>query len=200
EITFIYKKLEEIEPKDPVLYGTVKVLYMLEDGTLIDSKEVTDLPYGTHTEFAVYYDHLGYELIDEESKSVEITKDDLEHEITFLYKKKQEEPSNPVDDEEPEDEEPKDEEPKDEEPKDEEPVDEEPKDEEPKENEPTDDKEPEKEPKDNTDVVTPKPAQTGDGSVKADTQKGLLGLFTLALSSLGIHLNKRRKEKEGGVE
>src|SRR5690606_17983927 len=79
----------EEEYGEPLLLGSVEVYYLDEWGLILNKKTFNGLPLGTHTEHAIEFE--GYKLIDDKTKSVEITKDDLKHEITFIYKEVEEE-------------------------------------------------------------------------------------------------------------
>ncbi|UZP05185.1 MucBP domain-containing protein (plasmid) [Clostridium botulinum] len=86
-VIFNYKKVvKENLIKEQVIKGLYKVRYVNESGELLEAETVhSDLSLGTYTENAKEF--LGYELNDDSTKSITLTKSNKEQVIEFKYKK-----------------------------------------------------------------------------------------------------------------
>ncbi|MBX8945910.1 leucine-rich repeat protein [Lysinibacillus sp. K60] len=84
-ITFVYSKNSSPKPPPEIVFGTVTVKYVNEEGKVLDTKVVSNVPLGTHTEQAKQI--AGYTVKDDQTITIENTNKNREHTITFVYSK-----------------------------------------------------------------------------------------------------------------
>lgn len=83
-ISFVYSKNTSPKPPETV-QGIVTVKYVDEEDKVLDTKVVSNVPLGTHTEQAKQI--AGYTVKDDQTITIEITNKNREHTITFVYSK-----------------------------------------------------------------------------------------------------------------
>lgn len=84
-IIFTYSKNPSTKPLPQPVLGTVTVMYVDENKNVLESKTVSELPLGKHTEYAKEIS--GYEVTVSKLQTVEITTDTTHFTIIFTYKR-----------------------------------------------------------------------------------------------------------------